>query len=76
VLNFEAPRRCDLGAVAFRHTDTMIHVVGVAPHLNVEDLHANRRQCSDERFEYPTLGGQAKLDERKNTTRAFDEPYQ
>jgi hypothetical protein len=55
VLHLEASRRRHVGTVAFRHTDAMIHVVAVALHLDVEDLHAQGRKCSDERIEDSAL---------------------
>jgi hypothetical protein len=54
----------------------MIHVVPLASYLDVEDLHADRCQRADERFEDPALGRQAKFDERKDATRALDERNQ
>ena len=72
VLNLETTRGVDRGAVAFRHTQAVVHLIVVRLHLDVYDLDANGCQGADERVEDPTFGGKPKLDERQRSARAVD----
>lgn len=61
--DLEASHRRNLGTVAFRHTNAMVHVIPMLLNSDVQDLNADGRERSDERTEYLTLGGKPNLDE-------------
>lgn len=54
----------------------MIDVVTVCSDLNMENLHAERCQRSNERFQDSTLGRQPKFDEGERTIRTVHESDQ